>query len=129
MQRANDCDMVVLHDNDLERIDGIGKGTVSGYLIFSLLFLCYQSPEHLESEVMKDLIRMSNIEIYTACCGERFTSTGSGFFLVLTITSTQDDLSPSSSCPNTETGVVRVAMLSESSENWGRYTLKMDPPN
>ena len=71
MQRAHDCDMVVIHDNDLERVDGIGKGTVSGYLISSSLFLSrYQPPESLQSEVMMDLIRMSNIEIHTACCGE-----------------------------------------------------------
>ena len=73
MQRAHDCDMVIIHDNDLERIDGIGKGTVSGNLNSSSLFLlCHQLPvpESLQSEVMVDLIRMSNIEIYTACCGE-----------------------------------------------------------
>ena len=71
MQRAHDCDMVIIHDNDLERIDGIGKGTVSGYLISSSLFLsCYQLPESHQSEVMMDLIRMSNIEIYTAFCGK-----------------------------------------------------------
>jgi hypothetical protein len=30
-----DCDMFLTHDDDLERIDGIGDGTVSGYLISS----------------------------------------------------------------------------------------------
>lgn len=66
---------------------------------------------------------MSNIEIYTACCGELRHQLCRDYFLVLTITSTQEDLSPSSSSPNTETGGVRIAMLSELSENWGEYTL------
>ena len=32
MWQEHDCDMVLVHDDDLERIDGIGKGTVSGQL-------------------------------------------------------------------------------------------------
>ena len=39
MQRAYDCDMVLVHDDDLKRIEGIGKGTVSGYLIISYVFI------------------------------------------------------------------------------------------
>jgi len=30
IQQANDCNMILVHDDDLERIDGIGDGTVSG---------------------------------------------------------------------------------------------------
>jgi hypothetical protein len=33
MQRAYGCDMVLVHDNDLGRIDGIGEGSVSGHII------------------------------------------------------------------------------------------------
>ena len=29
MRQAHDCDMVLVHDDDLERIDEIGKDTVS----------------------------------------------------------------------------------------------------
>ena len=40
MQQAHDCDMIIVHDDDLERIDGIGEGTVSGYSIVSyIIFL------------------------------------------------------------------------------------------
>ena len=30
MQQASDCDKILLHDDDLLMIDGIGDGTVSG---------------------------------------------------------------------------------------------------
>jgi hypothetical protein len=33
MQKAPDCDMVLIHDDDLEKLDGIGKDSVSGDLI------------------------------------------------------------------------------------------------
>ena len=32
MQKAPDCDMVVVHDDDLLMIDGLGCSTVSGLL-------------------------------------------------------------------------------------------------
>ena len=32
MQQASDCDIVLAHDDDLETINGIGHGTVSGVL-------------------------------------------------------------------------------------------------
>jgi hypothetical protein len=32
MQQASDCDAVLVHDNDLLAINGIGHGTVSGLL-------------------------------------------------------------------------------------------------
>ena len=35
MQRAPDCDMFLIHDDDLKSIDGLGDGTVSQYLISS----------------------------------------------------------------------------------------------
>ena len=36
IQRAHECDMILVHDDDLERIHGISEGTVSGYFIFIL---------------------------------------------------------------------------------------------
>ena len=33
MQRAHDCDMVLVHDDDLEKIDGVDRGRVSGHLV------------------------------------------------------------------------------------------------
>jgi hypothetical protein len=36
-QRAPDCDMFLIHDDDLKSIDGIGDGTVSGCLFNSIL--------------------------------------------------------------------------------------------
>jgi hypothetical protein len=35
MQRAYDCDLVLVHDDDLKRIDGIGEGSVRGYFIIN----------------------------------------------------------------------------------------------
>ncbi|KAI0248894.1 hypothetical protein BJV78DRAFT_1232297 [Lactifluus subvellereus] len=35
--RAPDCDMVLVHDDDLERIEGIGDGTVSRHLIVNYI--------------------------------------------------------------------------------------------
>jgi hypothetical protein len=32
MQQASDCDKILVHDDDLLMIDGIGRGTVSGLL-------------------------------------------------------------------------------------------------
>ena len=37
-QRAPDCDMFLIHDDDLQTIDGIGDDTVSG--IFEYHFYC-----------------------------------------------------------------------------------------
>ncbi|KAF8477776.1 thioredoxin-like protein [Russula ochroleuca] len=52
-ERAPDCDMFLIHDDDLKRIDGIGNGT---------------SPEALQPDVMMDLLRRPNIEIHTVPC-------------------------------------------------------------
>ena len=38
-----DCDMFLIHDDDLNRIDGIGDGTVSVYSISSYSVLITQS--------------------------------------------------------------------------------------
>ena len=32
MQQASDCDMVLAHDDDLVKIDGLGHDSVSGFL-------------------------------------------------------------------------------------------------
>jgi hypothetical protein len=32
MQQASDCDMVLVHDDDLGKIDGLGHDSVSGFL-------------------------------------------------------------------------------------------------
>ena len=39
MQRAYDCEMVLVHDNDLESIDGIGEGSVSEHLMINYIVL------------------------------------------------------------------------------------------
>jgi hypothetical protein len=39
MQRAYDCDLVLVHDDDLERINGISEGSVSGHLIIKYMLL------------------------------------------------------------------------------------------
>jgi hypothetical protein len=37
MQRAYDCDLVLVHDDDLQRIDEIGEGSVSGHLFINYI--------------------------------------------------------------------------------------------
>jgi hypothetical protein len=39
MQQASDCDKILVHDDDLLMIDGIGYGTVSGLLNSSRIVL------------------------------------------------------------------------------------------
>ena len=39
MQQASDCDKILVHDDDLLMIDGIGRGTVSGLLNSSCIVL------------------------------------------------------------------------------------------
>jgi hypothetical protein len=39
MQQASDCDMLVVHDNDLVTINGVGHGTVSGPMNSSYIVL------------------------------------------------------------------------------------------
>jgi hypothetical protein len=39
MQQASDCDVVVVHDNDLVVINGIGHETVRGLLNSSIMVL------------------------------------------------------------------------------------------
>jgi hypothetical protein len=38
MQQAPDCDMALIHDDDLERIEGIGEESVGGHSIFLLFW-------------------------------------------------------------------------------------------
>ena len=117
--------MVLVHDDDLRRIDGIGEGTVSGNLISSSLLFSYCQPlESLEPEVVMDHFRRSNIEVHTVRCGESSILTELRFVLVHTLTCTKD-LSPTSSSPNTHTSVVSVAMLSKLSisQNRGKFYL------
>ena len=39
MQQASDCDMVLVHDDDLTKIDGLGHDSVSGLLNSSYIIL------------------------------------------------------------------------------------------
>ena len=72
MQEASDCDMVLAHDDDLVKIDGLGHDSVSVFfcVAVTLSSLCRQPLETLEPNVMMDLLRRSNIEIYKVPCGE-----------------------------------------------------------
>ena len=78
----------------------------------------WQSLETLEPEVMMDLLRKSNIEIHKVLSGEpqnliesRFGSHKSFHHEVL---------SPTDSGPNTDVSLVKVAMVSMTSQNWSR---------
>lgn len=66
--------MVLIHDADLERINGISDATVSGQMIsldISIFSgLCSQLLETLRSDVLMDLLRMSHIEICKVDCSQ-----------------------------------------------------------
>ena len=74
MQQASDCDKILLHDDDLLTIDGIGDGTVSGlsdpWIVTALLSLCWRLLVTLGSDMMGDLLRKSNIKIHKFGFGE-----------------------------------------------------------
>jgi len=74
MQQATDCDMVLVHDDDLGTIGGLGHDSVSGLLNSNhIVPSCWQSIETLEPDVMMDLLRRSNIKINKVWCGELST--------------------------------------------------------
>ena len=63
--------MVLVHDDDLVTIDGLGLDAVSGRLNCSYIVpSCWQSLETHEPDVMMDLFRRSNMAIDKAFCGE-----------------------------------------------------------
>ena len=71
MQQASDCDRMLVHDDDLVSIDGLGLGTVGGLLNSSYIVRSHcQSLESLEPDVMIELLRKSNIEIDKVLCGK-----------------------------------------------------------
>ncbi|KAI0290366.1 hypothetical protein BC826DRAFT_970466 [Russula brevipes] len=59
-ERASDCDMVLVHDDDLKRIDGLGGGT---------------SSDVLQPDMMMNILRKSNLDIYKARFSEIPAST------------------------------------------------------
>ena len=74
MQQATDCDTVLVHDDDLGAIDGLGLDSVRGLLNSNhAVPSCWQSIETLEADVMTDLLRRSNIRINKVLCGELST--------------------------------------------------------
>jgi hypothetical protein len=61
--------MVLTHDDDLVKIDGLGHDSVSGFwMAVTLSSSCRQSLETLEPDVMMDLLRRSNMEIHKVPC-------------------------------------------------------------
>ena len=74
MQQATDCDMVLVHDDDLGSIGGLGLDSVSGLFNSNRIApSCWQSIETLEPDVMTNLLRRSNIHINKFRCGEFLT--------------------------------------------------------
>ena len=75
MQQATDCDIVLVHDDDLGTIGGLGHDSISGLLNTSnhIVPLCWQSIETLDPDVMTDLLQRSNIKINKARLGELST--------------------------------------------------------
>ena len=70
MQQASDCDKILVHDDDLLMIDGIGNGTVSGLLNSGGIVSCrWQSLVTLEPDVMMNLLGKSNLKIHEFWCG------------------------------------------------------------
>lgn len=83
-----------------------------------LFFPLWQSLESLQSEVVMDLLRKSNVEIRKVRYGEFPSPTMINHELLdFYATSIQKDLSPDSSSPNDDTSLICVAMLSTLSKN------------
>ncbi len=70
MQQASDCDMMLAHDDDLLKIDGLGHDSVSFRIAVTPPSSCKQSLDTLKPDVMMDLLRRSNMEIHKVPCGE-----------------------------------------------------------
>ena len=81
LQRAPDCDMILVHDHDLERIGEMGVGTVSRHLVLqsvsNYIVPISQSLETFQpdSMMMIDLLGRSDIDIHKVDCGEHLTWT------------------------------------------------------
>lgn len=68
--------MVIVHDDDLVTIDGLGHDAVSEPLNTGcIVLLLEQSVETLEPDVIMDLFQRSDIEIDKVLCGELSVST------------------------------------------------------
>ena len=71
--------MILVHDHDLERIGGIGVGTVSRYLVLhsvgNYIFLISQSLETFQLDSVMDLLGRSDINIQKVDCGKHLTWT------------------------------------------------------
>jgi hypothetical protein len=119
--------MVLVHDDDLGTIGGLGHDGVSGLLNTSnhIVPSCWQSIETLDSDVMTDLLQRSNIKINTVRYGE-LSIFDIVTTLILTRAFTPKDLSlpvtDDSEVPNTDTAVnvIKVAMLPMTSQNWSK---------
>ena len=74
MQQATDCDMVLVHDDDLVKISELGNDSVSRLLNGNhTVPSCWQSIEPLEPDVITDFLRRSDIKINKVRCGELST--------------------------------------------------------
>ena len=69
--------------------------------------------------MVMDILRRSNIEIHKVCRGEFPTLAVSQFFWFSWLRP-HKDISPITGVPNSEAGVVWVAMLSKLSQDWSR---------
>ena len=69
VQRAPDCDMAVVHDDDLVSILGVGDVTVSEGCVQGLFLIppCLKSLESLQPEVVMDYLQRSKLEIKVMC--------------------------------------------------------------
>ncbi len=119
--------MVLVHDDDLGLIRGIGDDTVSqrAYLSFAfgLTLSRQQTLETLHGDVVKDHLRSLKPEIQQVLYGGNLLNLG---FMDSRrpCSQTQDRTSSDESGPDTDTTAIRVAMLSnESQESKFRFFL------
>ena len=112
---------MLVHDDDLGTIAGLGHDSVSGLLNNNhIVPLCRQSIETLEPDVMTDLLRRSNIKIKKVWCGELNRDIITTLFLTRALTP-EDSLTGRVTNTDTAVAVVKVAMLSmASSQNRSR---------
>jgi hypothetical protein len=116
VQQAPGCDMVLVHDDDLARIDGMFENIVS-QLPSRVVILPYLWPQGtLQPGAMMDLLQESKPNIIqhvirSECLPNNFALSQPRYH------ATEEQ----SSSPETETEATRVAMFSKEFQEWSEF--------
>jgi len=111
--------MVLVHDDDLARIDGICEGIVSHMPYLSCMFLPYLYPQGaLQPDTVIDFLQGSKPEVVQhVVCSECLPVSPPGHSQS-TCLHKKEDSPASENSPETETEVTTVAMFSKDFKEW-----------